>query len=294
MRLAIVFFFLIVPFIGNTQTLIILGTLQDGGSPHMGCEKACCANPQENDFVASLGIMDDSGPILIDATLDFVAQTNFLKEITKSGELKIFLTHAHMGHYAGLLHLGREAANAKQIPVYAMPKMSEFLSQNGPWNQLLELENISLKNLQNNHPVNFSSGLSLTPIQVPHRDEYSETVGYLIQGKNKKALYIPDIDKWSKWEIDIRELVREVDYAFLDGTFFADGEVPRPMEEVPHPFITESATLFKSLPRGEREKIIFIHLNHSNPARKEEFAGRKLLEQQGFRFAKFGEKFSLD
>ena len=32
---------------------------------------------------------------------------------------------------------------------------------------------------------------SVTPIQVPHRDEYSETAGYIIKGKNKKALFIP-------------------------------------------------------------------------------------------------------
>ena len=41
----------------------------------------------------------------------------------------IFLTHAHIGHYSGLIHLGKEALGAKGISVYAMPKMSFFLKR---------------------------------------------------------------------------------------------------------------------------------------------------------------------
>jgi pyrroloquinoline quinone biosynthesis protein B len=35
----------------------------------------------------------------------------------------------------------------KSIPVYAMPKMTKFLRSNGPWNQLIDLENIKIKKL---------------------------------------------------------------------------------------------------------------------------------------------------
>lgn len=57
-----------------------------------------------------------------------------------------------------------------------------------------------------------------------------------------------------------------MDYAFIDGAFFADGEIPRPMAEVPHPFVSESIELLNHLPVAERNKVYFIHLNHSNPA----------------------------
>lgn len=280
--------------ITEAQTLVVLGTLQDGGSPHMGCVKDCCATERPNDYVVSLGVIDESKHLLFDASPDIVEQTNYLQSISPAKELEIFLTHAHMGHYAGLIHLGRESANTNQIPVYAMPRMVQFLKNNGPWSQLIDLENISIQPIQNKTPVFVSPRLKVTPLVVPHRDEFSETVGYLIVGQSKRALYVPDIDKWDLWDIDINTLVTQVDYAFIDATFFEDGEIPRPMSEVPHPFVEESITRFKSLATEEKNKIYFIHLNHTNPARKPFYEGRIAIEKQGYHFATFGMRFSLE
>lgn len=280
--------------ITEAQTLVVLGTLQDGGSPHMGCVKDCCATERPNDYVVSLGVIDESKHLLFDASPDIVEQTNYLQSISPAKELEIFLTHAHMGHYAGLIHLGKESANTNQIPVYAMPRMVQFLQNNGPWSQLIDLENISIQPIQNKTPVFVSPRLKVTPLVVPHRDEFSETVGYLIVGQSKRALYVPDIDKWYLWDIDINTLVTQVDYAFIDATFFEDGEIPRPMSEVPHPFVEESITRFKSLAIEEKNKIYFIHLNHTNPARDPFYEGRIAIEKQGYHFATFGMRFSLE
>ena len=278
----------------EAQTLVVLGTLQDGGSPHMGCMKSCCASEKPNDYVVSLGVIDESKHLSFDASPDIVSQTNYLQLISPAKELEIFLTHAHMGHYVGLIHLGRESANTKNTPVYAMPRMAQFLQNNGPWSQLIDLENISIKPLQNKTPVSVSPRLSITPLIVPHRDEFSETVGYLIAGQSKRALYIPDIDKWDLWETDINTLLTQVDYAFLDATFFEDGEISRPMSDVPHPFVEESIMRFKSLAVEEKSKIYFIHLNHTNPARDANFDDRRAIEEKGYHFATFGMRFSLD
>ena len=280
--------------ITEAQTLVVLGTLQDGGSPHMGCVKDCCATERPNDYVVSLGVIDESKHLLFDASPDIVEQTNYLQSISPAKDFAIFLTHAHMGHYAGLIHLGRESANTNQIPVYAMPRMVQFLQNNGPWSQLIDLENISIQPIQNKTPVFVSPRLKVTPLVVPHRDEFSETVGYLIVGQSKRALYVPDIDKWYLWDIDINTLVTQVDYAFIDATFFEDGEIPRPMSEVPHPFVEESITRFKSLAIEEKNKIYFIHLNHTNPARDPFYEGRIAIEKQGYHFATFGMRFSLE
>jgi pyrroloquinoline quinone biosynthesis protein B len=290
------FFLLLTVIIYTTeaQTLVVLGTLQDGGSPHMGCVKSCCATERPNDYVVSLGVIDESKHLLFDASPDIVYQTNYLNSISPAKDLEIFLTHAHMGHYSGLIHLGRESANSKKIPVYAMPRMAKFLRNNGPWSQLIDLQNILIQPLQNKFPVSVSPHLTITPLVVPHRDEFSETVGFMIRGKSKCALYIPDIDKWDLWETDINELLTKVDYAFLDATFFQDGEISRPMSEVPHPFVEESIKRFKSLPIEEKNKIYFIHLNHTNPARDAEFKGRLAVEDKGYHFATFGMRFSLD
>lgn len=276
------------------QKLVVLGTLQDAGSPQLLCEKSCCATPKANDYVACLGVYDSTLAVLFDATPDIVSQLGELLERSGSKKYEVFLTHAHIGHYTGLAHFGREAANTKNVPVYAMSRMVDFLAKNGPWNQLLKLQNIRLNELEDRVPRKLKNGLIVEPFLVPHRDEFSETVGYYIKKPGGKvALYIPDIDKWEEWEENIIAVIPSVDYAFIDGTFFADGEVPRPMAEVPHPFISESARLFSFLPREEREKIYFIHLNHSNPARDPNFEGRQALEAAGMHFAEYGYEFTL-
>ena len=89
--------------------------------------------------------------------------------------------------------------------------------------------------------VDLEGGLQVTPLLVPHRDEYTETVGFWIQGPNRSALFIPDIDKWERWDslgTAIEDWIAKVDVAYLDGTFLEEGEIPgRAIEEIPHPFI---------------------------------------------------------
>jgi pyrroloquinoline quinone biosynthesis protein B len=257
-----------------TPYIKILGIAQDAGYPQVGCQKACCQrvkdNPELRQKVIAFGLIDPTSGErwLFEATPDFREQYDNLMAIEpKSDTLSgIFLTHAHIGHYTGLMQLGREVMGAKNVPVFAMPKMRKFLYSNGPWRQLTALNNIKINRLFADSTVVLNQNLSVTPLLVPHRDEFSETVGFLIQSKNKSLLFIPDINKWSKWNRDILALIKQVDYAFLDATFFQNGEIAgRDMSEIPHPFVEESMTLFNQLPSKEKSKIYFIHLNHTNP-----------------------------
>ena len=282
--------------------LKVLGTIQDGGIPHMGCTKECCSNyflsKKSRIGVSSLGVsnLKHNTNYIIDATpninfqlIDLIGNADPSKKLNG-----IFLTHAHMGHYAGLLNFGRESLNSKNIPLYLMPKFYNFILNNGPWDQLVELNNIKLNKIYNGEKVILHNNLSFTPIQVPHRDEYSETVGYVIEGVHKKALYIPDIDKWAKWEVSIVEMIKNVDYAFLDGTFFDEKEINnRDISEIPHPFIIESLKLFKELDESEKSKVYFIHLNHTNPVLNSESSEYKKVISAGFNIAKTGMEFFL-
>jgi pyrroloquinoline quinone biosynthesis protein B len=260
----------------TTPYLVVLGIAQDAGYPQSGCHEACCAplwyDKSKREMVSSLGLIDpfNGACWIFDATPDFKDQLVLLDEFRDCHPDiplpdGIFLTHAHIGHYTGLMHLGREAMGAKDVPVYAMPKMREFLKTNGPWSQLVDLENIHLKALQAEEPAVLNDHLSVIPFSVPHRDEFSETVGFKIIGPQKSALFIPDIDKWEKWDEQIEALVAEVDFAIIDGTFFRNGEIPRDMSEVPHPFVEETMQRFENLPAELRAKIYFIHFNHTNP-----------------------------
>ncbi|MEL6922712.1 MAG: MBL fold metallo-hydrolase [Bacteroidota bacterium] len=283
--------------------VMVLGVAQDAGYPQMDCQKSCCApvwtGEQNAKRVSCLAVVNPQtgAAYIIDATPDFKMQWQQLSELplTQPTQLAgIFLTHAHMGHYTGLLHLGREAMGASDIPIYAMPRMKEFLENNGPWSQLVQLNNIKTIALQHDSTIYLQNDLRITPLQVPHRDEFSETVGYRIEGPEEKVLFIPDIDKWEKWDRDIRSEIAGVDRAYLDGSFFKNGELPnRDMSEIPHPFVEESMQLFEGLSPNEQAKVHFIHFNHTNPLLRENSAAQQQLEAAGFNLAVEGNIFAL-
>ena len=274
--------------------------MQDAGYPHIGCEKFCCNenfNSATVNFVTSLGITDlvDKKSFLLEATPDISMQLKFLKKIYNSSTIidGVFITHAHIGHYTGLMYFGREALGAYKVPVYVMPKMKLFLESNSPWNQLIDLNNIKLSEIFHNKNINISNNLEIVPFTVPHRDEFSETVGYKIIGPNKSALFIPDINKWNLWDKDIVEEVKDVDYAFLDATFFKDGEVNRSMEEIPHPFVVETLNLFKNESDEVKNKIYFIHFNHTNISLQDKNPVIDSISKLGYNFTRFGDQLSL-
>lgn len=254
--------------------LIVLGNVQDAGSPHVACRKDCCRElflaPDPSRQVTALGLVDRANDkcYLFEASPDLPRQAKRLATFSSSNEELpngILLTHAHIGHYTGLMYLGREATNADQVAVYAMPRMANFLKDNGPWSQLVKLKNIVLQPLAADSTFSLTPTVQITPFTVPHRDEFSETVGYKIEGPNKAALFIPDIDKWEKWDRRIEDYLAEVDYALLDGTFFDAAELnTRDISQIPHPFISESLDRFGGLPPKEKAKIYFIHFNHTN------------------------------
>jgi pyrroloquinoline quinone biosynthesis protein B len=259
----------------------VLGIAQDGGYPQAGCVRADCISAWKHPkHVASLAIVDpQSGQQwIIDATPDFAAQLAMLPRPRVDG---ILLTHAHIGHYLGLAQLGREVMGAKNVTVYAMPRMSEFLQKNGPWEQLVRLGNIRIEPMEREIVLN--ERIRVTALRVPHRDEYSETVGFIVRGSNRAILWLPDIDKWEKWETPLESVLETVDLAYLDGTFYTADELPgRNMSEIPHPFIIETMKRLRDSPL--RQRVRFIHLNQSNPLLREKRPGIVIAregEQEG-------------
>jgi pyrroloquinoline quinone biosynthesis protein B len=244
--------------------LVVLGIAQDAGIPHLGCQQALCssirAGKRRAEKVSSLGLIDRAGrrAYIFDATPDFNAQVHALTGGTTPDG--VFLTHAHIGHYTGLMYLGRESIGARAVPVYGTDRMLEFLDTNGPWSQLTALGNIERRPLEYDRALALPGGATVTAFRVPHRDEFSDTVGYRIAGPRRSALYIPDIDRWEKWDRNIRDLADRVDYAFLDGTFASPTEVNRNIDEIPHPMMTRT----REIVRGARARLWFIHINHTN------------------------------
>ena len=275
---------------------IVLGIAQDGGIPQAGCRKRCCTSGR-HERVASLAIVDPASHRwwLIDATPDFGSQlATMATEAPACSLAGIFLTHAHIGHYTGLMHLGREVMGAHGVPVWAMPRMRGFLSANGPWSQLVTLGNIALMPLAADSSITLGDSLRVTPFRVPHRDEYSETVGFRIEGPHGAVVWLPDIDKWERWDRRIEDVIGSAGVAYLDGTFYDGTELAgRNMNEIPHPFVVETLQRFASLPAATRARVRFIHLNHTNPALVSGSGERLRVERAGMRVASDGARAGL-
>jgi pyrroloquinoline quinone biosynthesis protein B len=171
--------------------------------------------------------------------------------------------------------------------------MSNFLENNGPWSQLVDINNIKIKEINFGSSTNELSNINVTPIKVPHRDEYSETAGYIIKGKNKKALFIPDIDKWEKWDRDLSQLAKEFDFLLIDATFYDSKEINRDISEIPHPLVTETIDLLSGLNTENRSKVYFIHMNHTNMMLDPNSELSKLVTSKGFNIARLGQKLYL-
>ena len=257
-----------------TSKIRILGIAQDAGVPQAGCYCIICAGAREDPSLrrhaASLALIEPGQGRwhLCEATPDLPAQLHMMKEAYPNlGVMdSVFLTHAHIGHYAGLMYLGREAMATQGIKVYAGEGMTRLLSNSAPWQQLVSLGNIALQGLSCGHPIVLSPTLSVTPLEVPHRNEYAETFGFIIKGPTRKALFIPDIDRWEQASFDTTHLAAQMDYCLIDATFFDSAELPgRDLREIPHPFASHSMDLLQPLVDKGQTQVIFIHLNHSNP-----------------------------
>jgi pyrroloquinoline quinone biosynthesis protein B len=286
----------------NAQQLFVLGTAQDAGYPHIGCNKICCktaiaANRHEN--VVSIAVTDTVAKKwwLFEATPDITAQMRLFQKLTDSTypflPAGIFITHAHIGHYTGLMYLGREAMNAAEMPVYCMPRMAKFLKKNGPWSQLVELHNIQIHKMKREDTLRLSNGNFVIPMIVPHRGEYSETVGFKIVSGGKRILFVPDINKWQGWHKygghhHLYKEVQNADFVLIDGTFYKEGELPgRNMKEISHPYVEKTMEFLGVFNASVKKRIYFIHFNHTNPLLWDENTQQNLREK-GFQFAQTG------
>ena len=269
---------------------VVLGVAQDGGHPQPGCRRPCCSDTTGHNTTC-VGIVDGDRAWLLDAGPDFVAHLDLLGKTDLQG---IFLTHGHIGHYTGLMYLGREAMNTLLLPVWAAPRLADFLAKNGPWEQLVAAGNIDLRTMPPGDKVALSPQVSVQSFPVPHRGEYSETVGYRVTGPERTLIYVPDTDSWDGWESPVEAHISDCDIALVDGAFFDTEELPdRDMAEIAHPLVTDSLKRFSALDEADRTKIRFTHLNHTNPLLDRSSTASTMVARAGMAVATEGDIIDL-
>lgn len=280
--------------------VILLGTGQDGGLPQFGARIAPDMQARRDALAVRLGpslcVLDDDGRcLLIDASPDIKEQETRLLQLPAYAARKpgnpfdaVLLTHAHMGHYVGLAHFGREAASTRDLPVYGTPAMCDFLRKHAPWEQLVKLGNIKLIEIAGGQSCQPWPGLNVRVFAVPHRGEYTDTLGVSI---NEKLLYVPDVDGWPQWR-DARKEVERHKVCLLDATFFSADELPgRNLNEISHPFVTDTLKFFDGLQRGRR--IVLTHFNHSNPICNPASPEARQVVNAGFELAQEMQQFEI-
>lgn len=277
---------------------VLLGVAQDGGVPQAGCMCEHCqrahADPAQRQWVVCLGLIDHRTrrTWLIDATPDFREQLHALQQIAPGYACAgLLLTHAHIGHYTGLIHLGREAWNTQLLPIHASPAMCDFLRTHAPWSQLIELHNVTLQPFAPNAPIALSPHLRVTPVVSPHRNEWSDTMAFLIQGPSGTLFYCPDTDGWAAWGDEFVRILRVADVALIDGCFFSADELPgRNLQEIPHPTVKATVAFLDA--QEVDCQVHFIHLNHTNPLYR---AGteRRWLHARGYHVGQMGQRWVL-
>jgi pyrroloquinoline quinone biosynthesis protein B len=284
---------------------LVLGVTQDAGMPQVGCYTELCerartgASPR---FASSLALIEPVAEryYLVDATPDITRQLDLIDEPAfrrRAGARRpfdgIFLTHAHIGHYAGLAVLGREGLGMAPTPTYCTQRMADYLRGNGPWELMVREGRLDLRPVTPNGWTRIDDWLEARAVLVPHRPEYADTVGWIFRGPARTILYLPDIDSWERWELDIEDVVADVDIALIDATFYSAGEVPgRDIADIPHPLVPHSMDRLQArVHQGAR--VIFIHLNNTNPALFEDRPEAIEIRRRGFEVATEGQRLPL-
>ncbi len=263
----------------------ILGTIQDAGIPHINCQcNNCTSAIIKSKLVASIAIISGKETFIIDCTPDFPYQVINLGKNTS--EINgIFITHLHIGHYLGLVYLGREAASTNKMKILATAENLQFIESNKPFSHLIDREEIKCQEIKFDNPLQLNSQLSITPFEVPHRNEDGNTSGYHIEG-SKSLIYIPDMDDYSD---EVLKKIESADIALIDGSFYTKSEIMR-QRNVPHPPITLSIDKLKNF----NTRVIFTHFNHSNPVLNSESKEYKEVISKGFEIAQDGMVISLN
>ena len=269
---------------------IVLGSGQDGGAPQFGSS----TRRGSARTASSIAVRSSTGAlVLLDVTPDLRMQWQRLDGLgwVSNGTddlAAIAITHGHMGHYAGLVHLGKEAANVSGLPTVALPSVHAFLHGNEPWGTLYSAGHLTPHDAT--APFRVDDEVTIAAIRVPHRAEFTATAAFSVRVEGVPwLLYLPDIDAWDEWD-EAQDVIGEHQISLVDATFSSPDELPgRDIGSIRHPLVADTVDRFATL-TGDR-RIVLTHLNHSNPVTESDSDIARTAAWAGFEVAFDGMRF---
>ncbi|MFB6245596.1 MAG: MBL fold metallo-hydrolase [Candidatus Nanohaloarchaea archaeon] len=262
----------------------VLGSAQDGGTPHLGCDCEFCERTREDPTIHGLisSIMieksEGSGRYLVEAT------PNIMMQIGSKYVDGLFVPHARLGTLGGIEFFGEEGMDADNLAVYCNPDVKHHLMNNDPYRRLIDRGNISTMDFCDGDSEQIGDG-SIKALTMDHPHLGHDTTAYRIRGSERTLFYLPDINDWTP---AIKREIEDADLAIIDGTFWSRDEIDR-YDEVPHPTVQDSMEEFSDL----ETEIYFTHLNHTNPLLLKDSEEREEVESRGFGVAERGMEFEL-
>ena len=271
--------------------ITLLGNAQDAGRPQLGCTEKCCEDARRNTDLSrmpvSLGLQGEKFGI-VEATRCIGTQLSLLDNSQIS---ELWLTHAHLGHIEGLGQFGRESLNSKNVKLRCSDSVVDYVMKHPIWKKLIERGNLTFDKFKSDNII---------PIEVPHRARDFDTHALLFKGQNNNIFFLPDHDTWEKTlEFERYENPREwfssldANIILLDGTFWDSNELKgRIQADVPHPPVSETIDIIGRREDGD-PRVIFIHLNHTNPLHYPNSPEYQKLSDLGWEVGEEGMEFNL-
>ncbi|WP_290050204.1 pyrroloquinoline quinone biosynthesis protein PqqB [Amycolatopsis solani] len=261
----------------------VLGSAAGGGSPQWNCGCLVCTAVRAGAAPArtqsSVAVSADRRRwFLLNASPDVRAQIEAFpalhpREGRASPVEAVLLTDAELDHTLGLLLL-REA---RALVLYATPAVHKTLSDgSGVLRTLERYCPVDWRAVVPGTAIALADGLSCRAFDVPttKRDrfgsgtDHGRVVGYRLTGDGRTLVYLPGLPALTA---AVCAEIEGCDCLLIDGTCWRDDELARlglaakTSREMGHlPLDGPDGTLAR-LPALDVRRVVFVHLNNTNP-----------------------------
>jgi pyrroloquinoline quinone biosynthesis protein B len=296
--------------------VLVLGSGAGGGVPQWNCscpvcKLAWCGDPRVRPRTeTSLAVSADGRDwVVLDAAPELRQQILDRPALHPRGPGRgspiaaVILTSGDVDHLAGLLCLREGHA----FTLLGTEATLDQVAPDGVFG-VLRPDRVTRRALRPGEAVDVA-GLTITPFEVPGKvplyregeavalgTEGEEVIGLEVVHGAHRLCYVPGLARLTP---ALRDRLGAADLLFLDGTAYADDELPRlglsqkTAARMGHLAMTGEGGSLQAFAPGRPARKVYIHLNNTNPVLIEDSPERAQVAAAGWEVAHDGMEFSL-